>query len=168
MLVSRNRFGAIAFEPGNQGQLLASTQLFQSGEIWAINGTLIIQERGERPETFPIPLIPYRLFERKYFQTLNALLAFSRDQLHIDGPWQVELGCTGLARVPLAVQEFGSPWGPIYQDEVFLRRLLRDASPESVNPVLLEFFCLMCDASGYPTRGLLRFPAGAAGVNIEK
>lgn len=70
-----NEFGAIACEPeshppGGSALLLASTQLFQNGEIWSLSSALVVRkpEHGE-PTGLNYPFLPSLVFEQIYYDT---------------------------------------------------------------------------------------------------
>ncbi|MCZ7661038.1 MAG: hypothetical protein M5U07_25960 [Xanthobacteraceae bacterium] len=149
----QNVYGAIAYEPvpkpGGVVELPASTQLFENGELWAISSKLVVQERTfGMPESVPIPLIPNSAFEHAYGDTLHKLLKFASERLQLYAPWTVELGVTKTngVKIAMAQQEF---WGPIRKPELVHRTALNAVNGDAVDKLLMDFFAMVYDASGY-------------------
>jgi hypothetical protein len=165
-VVVRNEYGALALEPKSypfhgSSAVHASTQLFPTGEIWAIN-TRPISSRSEGfTPAHKHPLLGSQIFERSYYYGLEKLLAFAENQLSSSPPWHVELGiakAVGLY-VALPISEFEKFTGPIHSEQVVLRRVLNEPKRESQNSILLEFFEAVYDAAGrHRPEGLYGFP----------
>lgn len=94
---SNNDRGVAFFEPrGHRGPLIAATQIFCSGEIWAFtNGLLVQNDFGDN-----IPVIALETYLRSAIQ-IN--INFLRDHLKIDEPYRVEFGAHGVAKFSLAI-----------------------------------------------------------------
>lgn len=154
-----NRYGAIAFEPGDpprQGpatlRLKASTQLFPNGELWSIGTDIIVTERGARPAWIKVPFVHSLTFERLYYDTLGGLIAAAKSQLGLSPPWQIELGLVGTDGVHVVgmPDPDNSQWGPVRQSEIIQRMILNEDTQDAVNTILLSFYEHLYDATGYP------------------
>ena len=150
---THNSHGAIIYESGSNpsvrdGRLNASTQLFENGEVWSINTSLIVKERGERPAGVKLPFIAVQPFERTCQAHLAALLTFIKDQLGIHSPWQVEIGLVGIKGLNLIVPP-GESWGPIRKAEIIHRAICNSADVNVVSLLAVEFFNKVFDATGY-------------------
>jgi hypothetical protein len=164
-LSGTNAYGAIGFEVGSQpgrgrGKLAASTQLFASGEIWSLSAALIAHERGERPAWIKLPFLASVVFERVYYDTLRALVAFAQEYLSLSPPWQVEFGLAGILGLHVGVSP-DDIRGPVRKADVTLRRTLKGEDEAAMDKLLLEFFGLLHEAMGSvrPT-ALHGFPPG--------
>lgn len=149
-----NRFGAIGYEPaspppraGTTGKFNASTQLFQNGELWSINASLIVRERGGRPEGLPLPFVPAVVLEQAYYDHLRALVAFATERLELQFPCQVECGLVGIEHLTLQVppDEFRESLKP----EAIVRRTLKTTQAEASDRILLDFYAEVHDTTGY-------------------
>jgi len=160
-----NRYGAVAYDPaGTRGpgfaELSWATQLFPNGELWCVSKTVIVRERRDRPAWMPIPFIPAGLFERLYYQKLHDAIAFAAQHLGLTFPCNVELGLIRLQGVHVCVSNEDMR-GPIQVDEVICREEIASPDPAHVDAVLLKFFDLVFDVTGYARPpGLHDFPPG--------
>jgi nucleoside phosphorylase len=157
---SMNRMGAMAYDPGGayrggRAPLRWATQLFQNGEFWLASNTMIVRERGGRPEWVPIPFIPAVNLEAIFFEKAHAAVAFAVQHLSLKFPCKVEMGLVGTTNVALAVDQDRMP--PIRKEKIILQQDLADES--GVEAALLAFFEQVHDATGFarPT-GLFGFP----------
>ncbi len=170
--VDHNEFGAIAWEPESHstdgpGGLLASTQLFQNGEIWALSvGMIVRAPQPGYPQGLTYPFLPSLMFEQVYYDTLRFFATFAVKVLGLAPPWNVELGLTGIEELHVAVDinPYERYWGPIRTSQVIQRRTLNDANPTVLEGLLLDFFSLVYDAAGHarPT-GFFGFPPNRPG-----
>jgi nucleoside phosphorylase len=160
-----NKYGAVLYAPdhsyrGGPAPLHWATQLFQNGELWCVTDSILIRERGSRPEWVPIPVIPATVFEQAFYRALHKNIAFAVEHLGLSFPCNVELGLVGVAGAHLALHGEDIR-GPIQPDAAVVRKELTSASPAEINAALLEFFEEVYDKTGYvrPT-GLYGFPPG--------
>jgi hypothetical protein len=164
-LTGKNDYGAIAFEPASPpsrgpGNLASSTQLFITGELWSVGGSLIATERGERPEWIKLPFLSSVIFERVYYDHLRQLTAFALEQLTLSAPWEVECGIAGSKGLHLWLASQDT-LGPIVQPDVIVRRTMKSASEAEMDSILLEFFSLLHAAAGSERPEALHgFPGG--------
>lgn len=164
-LSKHNDYGAIVYEPGSNppggnAKLDASTQLFENGEMWCVGATLIVQERGQRPEWMKLPFVPSLPLEQIYYDRLRSLVSFASDRLGLNPPWQVEAGLVGIKGLHIGMppRDF---WGPIRKSEITHRMIVNDDKPPSYDAFLLAFFGLVYDATGYARPDNLHgFPPG--------
>lgn len=165
VLSTTNDYGAIVYEPGDMppganGQIIASTQLFPSGEIWAINANLLRRD-GAKPAGLKLAPLP---FEQAYYQTLRAVLRFASETLAIAPPWQIECGVVDIKGMNILMPRDPGwmPWGPVRGTGIVaVRTILHSADEDAVNQFLLSFFGSVFDATGYPRPlGLFHFPPG--------
>jgi hypothetical protein len=86
-----NPRGAIVMEPvsGSGGRLRAATQVFHNGELWAIGRDLLVDNEYGK-------LVPVRLLETAYRETLTIGFDFMQAKLGIQPPYTVEFGAAGL------------------------------------------------------------------------
>lgn len=171
-LATHNQYGAIAYCPGSfpsggRAKLKASAQLFESGEHWSINASLIMTERNGRPEWMQLPALACQLLEQTYYDALTSLIRFADKELSLKPPWVVELGVVGIMGLHLYAgsgEYAWSAWGPIRKSEVIKRMILNDDKEPSVNDLLLEFFSQIYDAAGVQRpEGLFGFPPNRPG-----
>ncbi len=151
-LTSVNRFGVIAYDParsypGGPAPLLWATQLFPNGELWLASTKMIVRERGDRPSWVPIPYIPALSLEQIYFDKVRSALAFTVQHLRLTFPCVIEMGLIGTEDVSLAVNMDNIQ--PIRLGKVVCREALANSTDAAVNAVLLTFFKLIYDATGY-------------------
>ena len=89
-LTSVNRMGAMAYDPGGayrggRAPLRWATQLFQNGEIWLASNTMIVRERGSRPEWVPIPFIPAVNLEAIFFEKTRVRRPTPEPEVSVQG-----------------------------------------------------------------------------------
>lgn len=162
-LVSLNGRGALAYDPGasrrgGPASLAWGTQLFPNGELWLVSNTVVVRERGGRPDWVPIPFIPALLTEQMYYDKSHAAVEFATSQLGVAVPCDLEIGILGLKAATLAVNTEDMR-GPIQIENVLVRRPLGTGSPGEIDAVLLEFFEKLYDATGYRRpKNLFHFP----------
>ncbi|UPJ58717.1 hypothetical protein [Bradyrhizobium sp. 192] len=162
-LTSLNSRGALAYDPGGGRQggpapLAWGTQLFPNGELWLASNTVVIRDRGGRPDWVPIPFIPALLTEQVFHQKTHAAVEFAASQLGLSFPCELELGILGVIDAKLAV-DTDDIRGPIRVDQVTVRRTLNAGDRDEIDGVLLEFFNALYDATGYArAENLFYFP----------
>jgi hypothetical protein len=165
-LTSINQYGAIAYEPGRMppganAHIKASTQLFPTGEMWAINGELI-----SRDERRPVgPKLPPLVFEKAYYDALRAILNFATKSLDLTPPWQIECGIVGIKGLNIIMSDPAGgwiPWGPVRAlDRIVHRAVLNSTGDDLLNELLLKFFADVFDATSYARPDqLFHFPPG--------
>ena len=74
-----NKYGAFAYDPGGPHRggpapLAWGTQLFPNGELWLASNTVVVRERGGRPQWVPIPFIPALVLEQTFYQKAHSAL----------------------------------------------------------------------------------------------
>jgi hypothetical protein len=137
-----NARGAILFEPasGSGGRLRAATQVFHSGEVWAIGRDLLVDnERGR--------FVPVKPLEAAYRETLTRVVDFMQARLGIEPPYTVEFGGAGLIGYSLAIT-IDNPYE--IRDDTFSDRLvLSEASDAAIDSALLRIYEAFFRRAGY-------------------
>jgi nucleoside phosphorylase len=162
---SVNQFGVIFYQPDRSypkgiAPLHWGTQLFPNGELWSFTDRMIIRELGERPSWCPIPCIAASFFEASFRKTLHKNLLLALDRLGLSLPCKIELGVCNLSGVSIAYRA-DDIRGPIQVDSAISETLLQSGDEQSIDEVLLEFFRLVHDKTGYSRpQSIDGFPAG--------
>jgi hypothetical protein len=137
----------------------ASTQLFESGEIWSISAGLIRTKPGSVR-----PFIHSVGFELVFYDMLKTMAAFAERHLLIEPRWQVELGLVGVQGLDFGVVELDSFLysRPLLKAEIVSTGVLKSGEP--IDDLLLGFFSKVHDATGSerPT-GYRGFPPNRPG-----
>lgn len=164
-IAALNDYGAIAYDPaqafkGGLAPLNWATQLFQNGELWAMSNTMIIRDRGGRPDWLPLPVLPSFAFEDLFFVVLHRGVAFAKEFLSLIFPCFVELGLLNSRGMHIGITTEDIR-GPVRANEAVTRIPLADNEPAAINAALLEFFKKVHDLTGYERpQGLYGFPPG--------
>ena len=162
---SLNKRGVLAYDPGGPHRggpapLAWGTQLFPNGEIWLATNTVVIRERGGRPDWIPIPFIPALTTEQTFYQKAHATVTFAVSQLDLTFPADIEFGIVGLEGVYLGIHN-DDIRGPMQADKVIYLHTLETGSVPEIDQALLEFFNRLYDATGHArANGLFHFPPG--------
>ena len=160
-----NAHGAIAYDPGGPHRggpapLAWGTQLFPNGELWLASNTVVVRERGGRPDWVPIPFIPAFVLEETFYQKAHAAVAFAVSQLRLRFPADMELGVLGLEGVHLGIHDQDIR-GPIRVNKIVSAHELKTGSAAEINQALLAFFERIYGSTGYARgAGLFNFPPG--------
>jgi nucleoside phosphorylase len=158
-----NARGVFAYDPGGphrggSAPLAWGTQLFPNGELWLASNTVVVRERGGRPQWVPIPFIPAFVAEDTFHTKTHAAVAFAVGQLGLTFPCDVQLGVLGLKNVRLAIRDDNFR-GPIHSEKVIHRHTLATGDRAEIDTALLEFFNRLHDATGHARpSGLFHFP----------
>jgi len=134
--------GAILLDPvsGSGGRLRAATQVFHTGELWAIGRDLLVDNEYGR-------LLPVKPLEAAYRETLSRIIDFMQAKLGIQPPYTVEFGWAGLEGYPLAVT-IDKPYE--IRDDTFSETIvLSEASPEAIDAALLRIYEAFFRRTGY-------------------
>jgi hypothetical protein len=137
----RNRFGAITFEPhGTSTSPRSFTQAFTNGELWAVTNEFFVH-RGEGL------LIPTTNVQNISGRVLENFCSIANDLLGIKPPYQIELGAVGLrgATLGIGMHDISET---IHSNDLRLRKVLNDTSPESRGAIVDEFLDLLFDLAG--------------------
>lgn len=154
-LRGQNRYGAMVIEPrrNHHPQINASTQVFETGEIWGFNAQLL-KQRDDRQRV----MIPSEQVEGAFAGTLGSYMDFAEQQLKLEPPFAIEAGATGLEGAYIAVSG-EQPRGPIRKSQLMLRKVVNNTSEEICIAFLLQFFERLFDLTGYARpKGLHKFP----------
>jgi nucleoside phosphorylase len=148
-----NRYGGIAYDPagtypGGPAPLHWSTQLFQNGELWALSNTMVIRERGSRPQWMPLPLLPATLFEQLYYEVAHMAVSIAQGHLGLTFPCQLELGLINIRGMHIGITTEDIR-GPVQVEEAVCRVTLESYSVQAVDDALLAFFNHVHDLTGY-------------------
>jgi hypothetical protein len=79
--------------------LTLSAQLFENGEIWNINASLIVTEPYGRPAGLKYRFLPSLPFEQAFFDAVHSLPRFAMTDLNVPPPGQAEVGLVGIKGV---------------------------------------------------------------------
>ena len=125
---------------GSGGRLRAATQVFHTGELWAIGRDLLVDNEYGR-------LLPVKPLEAAYRETLSRIIDFMQAKLGIQPPYTVEFGWAGLEGYPLAVT-IDKPYE--IRDDTFSETIvLSEASPEAIDAALLRIYEAFFRRTGY-------------------
>jgi hypothetical protein len=117
---SRNRFGAIIFQnSGDAENLIAATQLFESGEIWGVTA----QMAGKAGGTLHVYT---RNVQTIMKAAVSSYLEVATNDLNISYPFQCEVGAVGLKGLRLGLPR-GNPYESSLSDEIFKDELYQDS-----------------------------------------
>jgi nucleoside phosphorylase len=164
-LVALNKFGVIAYDPaqahtGGPAPLNWATQLFPNGELWAMSNTMIIRDRGGRPDWVPVPLLPAFTLEERFYNATHAAVAFAVAHLRLTLPCRIEFGLLNTKGLRLGITTEDIR-GPLHAEDVVCRLVLTSADRGVVNAALLQFFDQVHGLSGFRRPlGLHGFPPG--------
>ena len=135
-----NRFGGLTFSYEKETDVrncFTTSQVFANREIWGIDATLL--SYGE--------YIPSGAFEELYKSALRHYLEVSKNLMNIKPPLIIEAGATSVKNFTMAMP-YNKYWGPIYDNEIKLRRKLESFNDEDVDALLLAIFEKFFDAAG--------------------
>lgn len=158
-----NKYGAFAYDPGGPHRggpapLAWGTQLLPNGELWLASNTVVVRERGGRPQWVPIPFIPALVLEQTFYQKAHSAVAFAVSQLGLAFPADIEFGILRLEGVQLAVQDQDIR-GPIRLNKIISAHELKTGSAAEIDQALVAFFDQIYDATGYARAvGQFHFP----------
>lgn len=153
-LPASNDRGAILLEPisGAGGNLRAATQVFRNGEVWAIGRELLVDNQYGK-------LIPVKLLETAYRESLTRIVDFMQNRLGIQPPYTVEFGAAGMQGHSLVIDTtIDNPYE--VRDDVFSESfVLTDTSSAALNAALLRIYEAFFRRTGYPRpANLFGFP----------
>jgi len=144
-----NPYGAITctFTGSN---LIASTQLFQNGEIWCVSAALNRTERDRVPQYVQLPRLSAFVLEQTYYDTLRRLTEFATTKLELKPPWDVELGLVGVKGLYFNSESnpLSNQVGPVHKLEISHRCPLGDSKAHTLDEILLSFFSKVFDSVG--------------------
>lgn len=109
----RNVFGAIAYEPPDDGKLFHFTQLFLSREIWGVDARVLNAEhiRAQRAQlqrwlgNDSTKYIASGYISEYFVKGLQNYLGFAQAHLQLTPPLRIEAGLTGIKGYSIAVQQ---------------------------------------------------------------
>lgn len=95
-----NEYGAVVFDARETGQTGASqmVQVFENGEIWAIDTRILSHGKNAQPA------IPSITIEENFLQALTNFLIFARDHLRLSVPLRLIAGIDGVKGFSIAVR----------------------------------------------------------------
>ena len=101
---SRNRFGAIAYEPlGSSTTPTAFTQLFRNGELWGVTRELVGHHHNK-------PSAPMTNVQDIYGRVLKNYIDVAEEELGFTPPFQIEMGAIGLNGLRLSLPQSRRKW----------------------------------------------------------
>ena len=154
-MVAVNEYGVIVFVPKQKGDLVAATQIFESGELWGFTKEFILKKDGG-------PVIVTPGVEESFYRVLRHYIEFASATLELPMPYHLQMGIVGLSGTRLAIpRELGAPWGPIRARQVVQEHDIFDQSERHIDEALLAFFEALFDLTGFERpSGLNNFPPG--------
>jgi hypothetical protein len=109
--VTLNEYGVLKYAsrtlpPEGIAKLACSTQLFENGEIWCVDSSLIITDPAGLPQGLKYPFLHCPSFEKTYCNTFTQLTEFAKT-IGVLPPWRIVVGVTGLKGVRLGTPSGG-------------------------------------------------------------
>jgi hypothetical protein len=153
----RNRYGTITYAHvgRNKGELIATSQVFKTREIWGTEGSSF----GKRDEN-GFKYVPMQVFETGMIRSLCSYLKAAFERFEYKERARVEAGLVNINEHYLAMPNNyrDSMWGPIYGD-ICVEGVVEKADEASSNAFLLKLFESVFDAAGHSRPvGLHDFP----------
>ena len=90
--------------------------------------------------------------EQTFALCLHQYVRFATQKLGLSAPLTIEGGASGVKNFLLYMPSKYAPddaWGPVLQDQISCKEMLRSPDPEDVDRVLLKIFCKLFDAAGH-------------------
>lgn len=142
----RNEFGAVAFDASEIGQTTASSfvQIFEDGEIWAIDSTLLNNDRNG---------IPSIAIETNLEAALAAYLAFAKSRLNLALPLHLVAGVDQVKGFSIFVDHGMA--GNIVKPSIVHKGLIEDYDVVP-HKILLPLFRKIWDEAGFDRPDNLR------------
>ncbi len=140
----RNQYGAITCSKESTGKLIATTQLFKSGEIWGIDSSLL-RHRND----FATYFVPTTVFENGIIRSLNIYLKIAFGRLGYSDLVHFEAGLVNVEGFKLAMPQnyIDNFWGPIFED-ISIEATIDRNTPETTNNALMKLFEKVFDSAG--------------------
>ena len=135
----RNRYGRIACGFDLNNRLLASTQVFRSGEIWGVNRYLLLPRAG-LPNLIPMPALEQDLEHSLGIYLRSALANFGYPEMI-----HVRFGLVNISGYKLAMKG-GELSDEIFEDVEVLAEI--NGRPSSVGVALQTIFLSVREAAG--------------------
>jgi hypothetical protein len=151
-----NTRGAVVIEPvsGSGGRMRAATQIFRSGEIWGVGRDLLVDNDHGK-------FIPVMRLEEALRSALEGYVK-SLGRLGVEPPYDIEFGVTGTNGYSLVIETtLDNPY-TIYDDSFTDHLVLQNASPQSIDDLLLRIYESFFRMTGHPRPPhLFDFPSQA-------
>jgi hypothetical protein len=147
--VEVNDFGAIVIQPlsSTTGWIRASTQLFNSGEIWGI-ASWLLRDQGDAK------LIGQDTFEDTYRQVLARYARLMAEEMKLPLPYTVEAGAVGLDGYRVAVgDDANDAVGPIRVPEFNISLELHDLGVATLDQTVIRISEALFRLTGYKRPG---------------
>jgi hypothetical protein len=157
---AKNDHGAVNTYPrvGDSLQLESFTQVFRNGELWGVNTDILHQGSLRKPF-----IIPWKAIEATLYVNLRNYVDFTEQHLGVLPPYTVEVGITGVKNRTLTSPDPRNhvlQVGEMYENDVVLRRIVRDTQQPTLNAFLLEFFEAVYRQTGHERpQNLYGFPS---------
>lgn len=139
---SRNNWGTIVFDRGHSGDsVTGATQIFRNREVWAFDPYYASVRRED--SDLPFQFVPTGAVKREYPRIIRQI----RDILPKMGyseEYVIEFGLSNASGIHLAInRSYFEPYpGPLYQDEVFVRKVVSESTStaEIFNELMRKLF----------------------------
>lgn len=129
-----NKLGVVTFELRPEKPIRRISQLFDSGEIWGIEG---LSDHALEKRFVPLPYLVnvFRAMMRNYID-------FMRDQLHLAPPVKIVAGVSGVEGFSIADMRFmpSNMGGFCPKDEVLFEAILPSFDADTETEVITPFF----------------------------
>jgi hypothetical protein len=155
-LAARNTFGPIIIDPESNTTIGGLTQGFSTGELWGISRKIFVPRMLDdwftpTERQIQVQVIPTITFEKLFAKVLTEYVSAAAAHLHLQLPYTIKLGISGLNGVylgcPGGETGNGSIEGPIMQDSLQKDYGLLTNSEASIVNILRSFFTEVYDSA---------------------
>ncbi|HEY8948689.1 MAG TPA: hypothetical protein VIM56_07370 [Rhizomicrobium sp.] len=138
----RNEDGAAVVTYTGRDRVTSITQVYSSGEIWGVNGTILSERNaGASGRLLVLPSVS---FEKLYVATLRNYVAAAMNALGRSAPFTVIMGIEGAKgayiTAPGGELRPGQYLGPIYKGEYQVSETMSGSDDNSIKAALRTFF----------------------------
>lgn len=141
----RNRYGMITYGGREGAELIASTQLFKSREIWGIDAFVL------RPrEDYESDYLATGAYESGMIRSLQTYLNIAFEKLGYPDIVHVEAGMVNIDGFKLMMprEYIDHFWGPMY-DDFSVKATIDKNEPETITAALVKILEAVFDAAGH-------------------
>ncbi len=147
---SRNKWGALTYDLSTNGDLIGLSQLFRNREIWSIDAyysSLLTSLEDDDEQS--LEYIPTSRINDDYPFAIDSIRKLAAE-LNYGKRYEIEMGLSGAEGIRLLVGSgYNDPYlGPIYKNEVHLRKSIADDYP--TKSIMNDFWELLFSEAGHP------------------
>lgn len=135
---AHNRYGMLTFTDDGDGALAATTQVFQTGEIWGVNSWWL-RKRDGAPDGTP-STVPTQAYEEGIRHSLQAYVQRAREHLGYPPTINVEAGLVNVDGYRLAVAEMWERYSGRMYDNISTRVTINADDPQTMTSALLRIY----------------------------